>query len=371
MGPSSHTGLVCFTTSPSLYVWSRSVAAFGEMGHNFLRVLVTGSSGYLGSVMVPFLESAGHEVTGFDLGLYEESFFSADVPKPDGRDMRSLEADGFGGFDAVVCLAALSNDPVGDLDPELTYEINHRATIELAKRAKSDGIDRFLFASSCSLYGASGGSFVDESAPFAPVTAYGNSKVLVEADLHHLADDEFSPTYLRNATVYGVSPSLRLDIVVNNLTAWAVATGRIVLTSDGTPWRPQVHVEDVARAFLSVIEAPREVIHDEAFNIGRTDENYQIREIAEMVGERLPEAVLEIPDSSGPDTRSYRVDFSKAAETLPGFRAEWDVPAGINELALAFQASGLSETDFARYTRLREIERRIEVGELTADLRWT
>jgi len=334
-------------------------------------VLVTGSSGYVGSVMVPLLESAGHEVNGFDLGLYEESSFSPDVPQPDRRDMRSLGKADLEGFDAIICLAALSNDPVGDLDPDLTFGINREATVDLARKAKSVGVDRFLFASSCSLYGASGGAFVDESAPFAPITPYGKSKVLVEQDLHLLADDQFSPTYLRNATVYGVSPALRLDIVVNNLTAWAVATGRIVLISDGTPWRPQVHVQDVCRAFLVVLEAPLDLVHDEAFNIGRTDENYQIREIAKMVGERLPEAVLEIPDSSGLDTRSYRVDFSKVTSVLPGFQAEWDVPAGINELALAFEASGLSESDFDRYTRLKELERRMELGELTKDLRWT
>jgi nucleoside-diphosphate-sugar epimerase len=335
-----------------------------------LRILLTGSSGYIGAVLAPRLEKAGHDVVGLDLGLYEESSFSAGTPKPDRRDLRELTPNDVEGFDAVICLAALSNDPIGDLDKDLTYGINHRATVGLAKLAKDAGVERFLFASSCSLYGASGGSFVDENGSFAPITAYGRSKVLVEEELAALADDSFSPTYLRNATVYGVSPALRLDVVVNNLTAWAVATGRIVLISDGTPWRPQVHVEDVCLAFEAVLAAQREIVHNEAFNVGSTDENFQVRDIAAMVGERFPEADLVVPESSGPDTRSYRVDFSKAESLLDGFDPKWTVRAGVDQLATAFEAVDMVEADFGRYTRLAEVQRRIALGQLDNSLRW-
>lgn len=335
-----------------------------------MRILVTGSSGYIGAVMVPYFVAAGHDVKTFDLGLYERGAFDGNVPKADRRDIRFAALDDVEGFDAVVHLAALSNDPLGNLDSALTYEINHEATVNFASLAKSAGVPRFLFASSCSLYGAAGGSYVDETAEFAPVTPYGRTKVLVEQDLHTLADDGFSPTYMRNATVYGTSPALRLDIVVNNLTAWAVATGRIVLTSDGTPWRPQVHVEDVCNAFLAALEAPTEVIHDEAFNVGVTEENYQVRQIAETVGEVHPEASLQIPDAAGPDPRSYQVDFSKIAETLGGFRPVWTVRAGISQLSEAFTGAAMKESDFDRYTRLKEIEHSISVGSLTEDLRW-
>lgn len=334
------------------------------------KVLVTGASGYVGAVMVPMLVSAGHEVTTLDLGLYEGSGFADGGVPSNRRDVRETTTADFEGQDAVIALAALSNDPLGNLDPQVTYEINHRSVVRNAVHAKQAGVERFLFASSCSLYGASGGAFVDESAGFAPVTAYGRSKVLAEAELAALADDGFSPVYLRNATVYGVSPALRLDIVVNNLTAWAVATNRIVLQSDGTPWRPQVHVEDVGRAFLAALDAPREVIHDQAFNVGRTDQNFQVREIAEMVGEAIPDAVLEMPKATDPDTRSYRVDFSKFASTFPDTPLEMDVPRGIKELATSFRDNGLAEADFPLYTRLSVIERRIAAGEMDTSLRW-
>lgn len=335
-----------------------------------MRVLVTGSSGYIGSVLVPILARAGHDVVCTDLGLYRECGLVAGSPAPDGRDVREFGPGDVDGFDAIIALAALSNDPLGDLDPSLTYAVNHRAVVDIAKLAKDAGVGRFLFASSCSLYGAAGQDLVDESAPMSAVTPYGQSKVLAEQGLSTLADDDFSPTYLRNATVYGVSPALRLDIVVNNLTAWAVATGRIVLVSDGTPWRPQVHVQDVSQAFLTILEAPRQLIHDEAFNVGRTDENFQVRDIATMVKDVVPNAVLEMPDAIDPDIRSYRVDFSKLARTFPDLDLQWTVRRGIEELAGAFADAGLSEGDFDRYTRLAEITRLIETGRLTTDLAW-
>jgi len=320
--------------------------------------------------MVPYLRDAGHDVSTFDLGLYVEGSFSDGVPDADQRDIRTATLDDVADFDAVVHLAALSNDPLGNLNEDLTFEINHRATVEFARLAKEAGVKRFLFASSCSLYGAAGSANVDESAPFAPVTPYGRAKVLVEQDLGKLADDTFSPTYLRNATVYGVSPALRLDIVVNNLSAWAVATGRIVLISDGTPWRPQVHVQDVCNAFLATLEAPRETVHDEAFNVGRTAENYQVRDIAAIVGEVVPDAALQIPEAAGPDARSYRVSFSKIEETLSGYTPTWTVRAGTEELVGAFTLANLTEADFGRYTRLATIEREIGEGRLTEELTW-
>ncbi len=335
-----------------------------------MRTLVTGASGYIGAVMVPFLRAAGHDVETFDLGLYRSGAFAPGVPTPDGRDIREATVGDLEGFDAVVHLAALSNDPVGNLNPDLTYEINHRATTAFASLARDAGVERFLFASSCSLYGAAGAQAVDEEAPFAPVTPYGDAKVLVEQDLSRLANDDFSPTYFRNATVYGLSPSLRLDVVVNNLSAWAVGTGRIVLLSDGTPWRPQVHVEDVCRAFAAALDASRERVHDEAFNVGRSGENYQVRDIAAIVAKAVPDAELEMPDVIEPDTRSYRVDFGKIESQLPEFEPVWTVPSGVEQLVDGFRTAGLREEDFGRYTRLSTINAEVAAGALSQDLTW-
>lgn len=339
-----------------------------------MKVLVTGHRGYIGAVLTPRLGAGGHEVVGLDSGLYGGCDFGD--PPPDiptiGSDIRDVAVGDLVGFDAVIHLAALSNDPLGNLDPELTYEINHRAVVRLADASKQAGVARFLFASSCSLYGAGGSDLLDEDAPMAPVTPYGESKVMAERDLSALADDDFSPVYLRNATAYGASPALRLDIVVNNLTGWAVTTGQVRILSDGSPWRPLVHVADISAAFEACLTAPRENIHDQALNIGRNGENYQIKDIAEIVGETVPGSVVSFAPGGEPDTRDYRVDFSKAAELLPDFHPAWDVTAGAKELYESYVANGMDDESFNgdRYVRLRRLETQLRSGALTEDLRW-
>lgn len=339
-----------------------------------MRVLVAGDRGYIGAVMVPFLRAAGHEVTGLDLGLYEGCDLGPgpeDVNGRPPRDIRDAEASQLAGYDAVVCLAALSNDPLGDLNPATTYSVNLEGTMRLARAAKQAGVERFLFASSCSLYGAAGSAAVTEDAELFPVTPYGQAKVDAERELSRLADDAFSPTYLRNATAYGASPRLRLDIVVNNLTAIAVTTGEVRLQSDGSPWRPLVHVEDISRTFLAVLEAPRAVVHDEAFNVGRPQDNVQVRDIAEMVRDAVPGSKLSFADGAGPDLRNYRVDFSKLAGTLPRLSLHWDTRKGVDELAAAYIAYGLTYDDFtsSRFVRLRRIRELLSAGLLDDMLR--
>ena len=339
-----------------------------------MRVLVAGDRGYIGAVMVPFLRAAGHQVTGLDLGLYEGCDLGPgpeDVNGRPPRDIRDAEASQLAGYDAVVCLAALSNDPLGDLNPATTYSVNLEGTMRLARAAKQAGAERFLFASSCSLYGAAGSAAVAEDAELFPVTPYGQAKVAAERELSRLADDAFSPTYLRNATAYGASPRLRLDIVVNNLTAVAVTTGQVRLESDGSPWRPLVHVEDICRTFLAVLEAPREVVHDEAFNVGRPQDNVQVRDIAEMVRDAVPGSKLSFADGSGPDLRNYRVDFSKLAGTLSQLSLHWDTRKGVDELAAAYSAYGLTYDDFtsSRFVRLRRIRELLSAGLLDDMLR--
>jgi nucleoside-diphosphate-sugar epimerase len=340
-----------------------------------MRVLVTGHKGYIGSVMVPLLIDAGHEVVGLDTGLYEACSFGDRRHQVAGvrLDIRNVEPHHLEGFEAVVHLAALSNDPLGDLNAQLTYDINHLASVRLARAARQAGVERFLFASSCSLYGASGtGTPLTEDAPFNPVTPYGESKILVEQDVTRLATPEFSPVFFRNATAYGVSPHLRVDIMVNNLVGYAVTTGQVLIKSDGSPWRPLVHVEDICRAFLATLDTDRRRTHNQAFNVGITEENFRVREVAEMV-EAVTGCQATFAEGASADARDYRVDFGRIQRVLPEFQPRWTVQKGVEELYEAYRRYGLTEDEFlgGRYVRLNEIKRLQSEGRLDAELRWT
>ncbi|HET7543351.1 MAG TPA: SDR family oxidoreductase [Polyangiaceae bacterium] len=338
-----------------------------------MKVLVTGHRGYIGVEMVSVLVGAGHQVIGLDTGFFDACDFQAppdEVPSLN-VDLRDVTAEQLRGFDAVLHMGALSNDPLGNINPNLTYDINLHASVRLARAAKEARVPRFLFSSSCSLYGAGGDGFLNESAAFNPQTPYGESKIRVEQELTSLADATFSPVYLRNATAYGVSRRLRADIVVNNLVGHAITTGKVLLQSDGSPWRPLVHLRDIIHAFECCLVAPREAIHDQAFNVGKTTENFRIRDVANLVAEIVPNCEVAFAPGASADSRDYRVDFSKIESQLPGFRAKWTLRAGIEELYQAYKAAGLSREDWQgpRYYRLPTIKNLIADGKLNLDLR--
>lgn len=331
-----------------------------------MKVLVTGDTGYIGSVMVPMLVREGFDVTGVDADLFEDCIFEPPqrVARHINRDIADLTPADLEGYDAVFHLAALSNDPLGDLDPCLTYQINHHASLRLAVMAKQAGVPRFIFSSSCSLYGASGEDAVTETAPLNPITPYARSKAMLEWSLSALADSTFSPVFMRNATAYGVSPRMRFDIVLNNLTAWAVATGQVLIKSDGTPWRPIVHIEDITRAFIAAARAPREAVHDQAFNVGSEADNFRVSEIAAIVKETVSGCSITYAPGGEPDPRSYRVSFTKIQRLLPEFKPQWNARNGAEQLYTAFQRVGVDEAEFEgpKFRRISTLKKRLEQG---------
>ena len=338
-----------------------------------MRILVTGNEGYIGSILVPLLQAAGHHVTGLDTALFRECALIPFTRPPTLRkDVRDVEAADLSGLDAIIHLAGLANDPLGDLDPPLTYEINHAATVRLAELAKQVGVHRFLYASTCSVYGAAGEDMIDENSPPNPITPYAHSKLLSERDLARLADASFCPVFLRAATAYGVSPYLRFDLALNNLVAWAFTTHRVFLKSDGTSWRPLVHIRDIAQGYRILLEAPSALVCNQAFNIGATAENYRIRELAELVERGVPDSRLEYADDASPDHRSYRVNCDRIANTLPAFKPQWNAERGIREVYETLLGKGLNTEAFEgpRYNRIAHVRHLLRQGRLQPDLRW-
>jgi len=339
-----------------------------------MKVLVTGHRGYIGTAMVPMLLNEGFEVIGLDTDLYRYCTYGEDfieVPTIE-KDVRDITVDDVDGMDAVVHLAALSNDPLGNINPDLTYDINHHASVRIAEVARTAGVRRFIFASSCSMYGKAGDDVLDETAVFNPVTAYAKSKVYVERDVSQMANDNFSPVFMRNATAYGVSPRMRFDLVINNLVAWAFTTGRILMKSDGTPWRPLVHIEDISQAVICTLKAPQETIHNLAVNVGSNNENYQMRDLARLVKETVPNCEIDHAEDAGPDTRCYRVNFDKIHTVFPDFKTKWTAKKGVEQCYASYLKCGLGKDDYEgiKYKRIAHIKNLIAEGKLDADLRW-
>lgn len=340
-------------------------------------ILVTGNNGYIGAVMTDFLLRHSCQVVGIDCDFYKgselyptESHLFRQITK----DIRKIQQEDLEGISAIIHLAALSNDPLGEVNPSLTDQINHQASIRLAELAKKQGIQKFIFASSCSLYGISSEDKpLTEEGKLNPITAYAKSKVITEEEISRMADDDFHPVFMRNSTVYGVSPNLRLDLVVNNLVAWAYLTGKVAIMSDGTPWRPLIHVEDFCRAFLAALKAPLEKVHNQAFNVGIDEENYQVKDIAADIEQIVPDCRTEILNQTGPDERTYRVDFSKIKTTLNNFQPEWNVKKGIKELYKTYEEFGLTQEDFQspKYFRVRWLKWLLETERLDNNLQWT
>jgi len=339
-----------------------------------MRVLVTGHKGYIGVILVPMLLERGHEVIGYDSDLFRACDFDGHPVEIQEtvKDIRDAEVEDFGGVEAVIHLAGLSNDPLGNLDPNLTKNINHLASIKVATCAKAAGVSRFIFSSSCSNYGAGGEDWLNEESAFNPVTPYGHSKVQVEKGLDKLAGPGFCVTSLRNATAYGVSCRIRFDLVLNNLVAWAVTTGKVLIKSDGTPWRPIVHIEDISRAFISVLEADPSTVQQEAFNVGRNGDNHQVRDLADMVKEMVPGCEIEYADGAGPDLRCYRVDCSKISKVLPSFQPKWDARKGVEELYNVFSKISLTPQQFEgeTYQRIAHVKHLLAKGSIGSDLTW-